>query len=90
MRPARARKTGRWQQAEGGLFCRARSREAAGKKGVASDPDGRRVRSDRGYGDGEAASPEEARIGVFGSGEQRGVYAFPERKQRRYAQANDS
>ena len=63
MRPARARKTGRLQQAEGGLICCARSRKAPGKKGVAIDPDGRRVRCDRGYGDGEAASPEEALIG---------------------------
>src|ERR1700735_3553455 len=41
--------TGRLQQAEGGLFCCARSRAAAGKKGVVGGTDDHRVRVNRGF-----------------------------------------
>jgi hypothetical protein len=51
------------QQAEGGLFCSARSREAAGKKELRATRTGAGFAFDRGYGDGEAASSEEALIG---------------------------
>jgi hypothetical protein len=48
-----------------GLFCCARSREAAGKKKVLRATwTGAGFASDRGYGDGAAASPEEARTGT--------------------------
>jgi hypothetical protein len=63
MRPARARKTGRLQQAEGGLFCWRGAVKRRGKKVLRATRTGAGFASDRGYGDGAAASPEEALIG---------------------------